>query len=88
MLSFFQQNENNGETADSANNADMEDGNSSSSDSNFDENKPPKHPTGDPNALPPTKDPMLVSPIKSGLPPRIPSIVQQDNSTNDGMDIE
>lgn len=73
------------------NNDNMEDENESdsSSDSSFDENKPPKHPTGDPNALPPMKDPMLVSPLKSGLPPRIPSLACQDNnSTNDGMDIE
>ena len=50
----------------------MEDDNSKDSDSSFDENKPPKHPTGDPNALPPMKDPMLVSPMKAGLPPRMP----------------
>ena len=28
--------------------------------------------SGDPNALPPMKDPMLLSPMKAGLPPRIP----------------
>ena len=61
------------------------------SDSSFDENKPPKHPTGDPNALPPMKDPMLVSPMKTGLPARIPGLTHDNNtnnSTNDGMDIE
>ena len=65
----------------------MEDSNNS--DSSFDENKPPKHPTGDPNALPPMKDPMLVSPLKAGLPTRIPGLSQDNtnNSTNDGMDI-
>ena len=68
----------------------MEDQNSKDSDSSFDENKPPKHPTGDPNALPPMKDPMLVSPMKAGLPTRIPGLSHDNtnNSTNDGMDIE
>merc|ERR1712156_1104592 len=69
----------------------MEDDNSKDSDSSFDENKPPKHPTGDPNALPPMKDPMLVSPMKAGLPPRMPGLSHDNNtnnSTNDGMDIE
>merc|ERR1712018_1026339 len=63
---------------------------SNNSDSSFDENKPPKNPTGDPNALPPMKDPMLVSPMKAGLPTRIPGLSQDNtnNSTNDGMDIE
>merc|ERR1711983_703598 len=69
------------------NTADMEDDNSKDSDSSFDENKPPKHPTGDPNALPPMKDPMLVSPMKS-QPPRIPGMDNTNHSTNDGMDIE
>jgi hypothetical protein len=38
----------------------------------------------------PFKDPMLVSPMKSGLPPRLPSFTTENtnNSTNDGMDIE
>merc|ERR1711936_598053 len=68
----------------------MEDDNSKGSDSSFDENKPPKHPTGDPNAPPPMKDPMLVSPMKTGLPPRVPGLSHDNtnNSTNDGMDIE
>ena len=69
------------------NNAEMEDDDSKDSDSSFDENKPPKHPTGDPNALPPMKDPMLVSPMKS-QPPRIPGMDNTNHSTNDGMDIE
>ena len=83
---FFQPNEN-GETSENAanSNAMEENSNSSSTNSHFDENKPP---AGDPNALPPTKDPMFASPLKSGLPPRIPSLVQENNSTNDGMDIE
>ena len=42
---------------------------------------------GDPNALPPMKDPMLVSPMKS-QPPRIPGMDNTNHSTNDGMDIE
>jgi len=77
----------NGETSENAanSNAMEENSNSSSTNSHFDENKPP---AGDPNALPPTKDPMFASPLKSGLPPRIPSLVQENNSTNDGMDIE
>eukprot|EP00093_Oithona_nana_P000813 00813.XXX_1896_673_1 [CDS] Oithona nana genome sequencing. len=70
------------------NNAEMEDDDSKDSDSSFDENKPPKHPTGDPNALPPMKDPMLVSPMKSSMPPRIPGMDNTNHSTNDGMDIE
>ena len=65
----------------------MEDDNSKDSDSSFDENKPPKHPTGDPNALPPMKDPMLVSPMKQ-VPPRLPGMDNTNHSTNDGMDIE
>lgn len=80
-----------GEASTEQNHEVMEDEeNSKSSDSSFDENKPPKHPTGDPNALPPMKDPMLVSPMKSGMPPRIPGlgIDNTNHSTNDGMDIE
>ena len=87
QLFFFQTNEN-GETSENAANSNaMEDNSNSSTNSHFgeSENKPP---SGDPNALPPTKDPMFASPLKSGLPPRIPSLVQENNSTNDGMDIE
>ena len=85
FLLFSQQNEN-GETSENAANSNaMEENSNSSTHSHFDENKPP---AGDPNALPPTKDPMFASPLKSGLPPRIPSLVQENNSTNDGMDIE
>merc|ERR1712025_413426 len=81
-----QQNEN-GQNSENATEENMEE-NSNSSHSHFDENKPPEHSTGGPNALPPNKDPMLMSPIKSGLPPRIPSLVPDERSTNDGMDIE
>merc|ERR1739838_733834 len=82
-----------GTSAEQATNGDgdaMGGDNSNDSDSSFDENKPPKHPTGDPNALPPMKDRMLVSPMKSGLPPRVPGLSHDNtnNSTNDGMDIE
>ena len=81
---YFQTNEN-GETSENAADSNaMEDNSNSSTNSHFDENKPP---SDDPNALPPTKDPMFASPLKSGLPPRIPSLVQENNSTNDGMDI-
>ena len=71
--------------------ANQGDEDTSSSDEEFDENKPPKNPTGDPNALPPFKDPMLVSPIKRGVPPKLTGYHQSDtnqSSTNDGMDIE
>merc|ERR1711934_326465 len=83
-----------GTSAEQATNGDgdaMGGDNSNDSDSSFDENKPPKHPSGDPNALPPMKDPMLLSPMKAGLPPRIPGLSHDNNtnnSTNDGMDIE
>ena len=89
LVLFLQQNGDQGE-ASTEQNQEMEDDNSKDSDSSFDENKPPKHPTGDPNALPPMKDPMLVSPMKSGAPPRIPGlgIDNTNHSTNDGMDIE
>jgi hypothetical protein len=78
----------NGESSEQQNT--MEDESESSSDEEFDENKPPKNPSGNPNALPPFKDPMLVSPMKSGLPPRLPTFTTENtnNSTNDGMDIE
>ena len=83
----FQQSTSQGEGSAEQNNAEMEDDNSKDSDSSFDENKPPKHPTGDPNALPPMKDPMLVSPMKQ-VPPRLPGMDNTNHSTNDGMDIE